>query len=568
MIRKQNLDKTTSEIYDMAIIGGGITGAGILIEAGKLGYHCILIEKNDFASGTTSKSAKLIHGGLRYLQYGRFGIVKESLKERQYLLEHFPHLVKPLPFIFPLYHSKLKYRIAMILYQLLSKGKHLPRYSFLDRNETIRQFAAINQKGLKGSFIYYDAITNDALLCNELIHNACNATFTFQCVALNYCELRSIKPAGLILTEGQETFVKAGDMHESHIQLNCYDHIEKKSITIKSRYIINASGPWTDEVLKRLISSSSDSQQESGILSEWFGSGVTNCRFTAPSKGVHIVLSQKRFPIKKAIVFSSYAQDKRRLYALPWEHNSVIIGPTDTEYEDDLDYIKITPEDISYILNAIQHFAPSLKINERDIVSSFVGIRPLFRDSNVSKDRSRDYKIWWSGNRILNILGGKLTAFRPMAKSLMQKFQKISSPSPPLATSSGGTDQLTVPGGKSKSKVLPSGKLMEAIKSKYGEHSDKIFDIFMEDNVNEEYLHDDFKIYIAEIIYLVRYLSCYHLDDLLNRRLSLGYVLPGCNNAEVVIKKTADIMKKECAWSDEEYQAEISNYTEISTQVK
>ena len=181
MKRRSNPDEITSETYDMAIIGGGITGAGILSEAGKLGYRCILIEKNDFASCTSYKSGKLSHGGLRYLQYGKIGLVKESVEERHYLLEHFPHIVKPLPFMFPIYSSKFKYRIGMILYQLFSRDKDLPKYTFLNRKETIKQFPAIDQNGLKGRFIYYDAITNDARLCNEVIHKACTSTFMFRC---------------------------------------------------------------------------------------------------------------------------------------------------------------------------------------------------------------------------------------------------------------------------------------------------------------------------------------------------------------------------------------------------
>ncbi len=511
MHRKNNLSEIENNEYDIVIIGGGITGAGILWQVSKYNYKCLLIEKGDFASGTSSKSAKLIHGGLRYLQYGQFGLVKEAIQERNYLLLNFPHLVKPLEFLFPVYSFKWKYRIGMAIYQFFNKGRYTPAYSYLNFEQTKKLIPEINTNGLKGTFSYYDAVTNDARLCNEIIMIA---TQQEDSKALNYCELVDI------------------EKNENHITLKCLDHIKSKSINIKTKFIVNAGGAWVDNILS-----------------------VINKKITtkicAPAKGVHIVLSANKIPIKQAVLFSSYANDKRMLYAIPWENNSVIVGSTDTPFKGNINAPQIIKDDVNYILNALSHFVPLLKINKSDIISQFVGIRPLIHDGKSSKDSSRDYRIWWENESLLNITGGKLTSFHSMAKELLGELLK-KYPKEIRNKKKRNIDDNCFNN--------VSKEIINSLQDKYGEHYSDVLNIIEEDRNNIMPIHSDINVLLAEIKYFIRFQNCYHLDDLLTRRFSLTYVLKQYDNYQLIIKKFALIMKSECNWTEQEYLNEYNTF--------
>ena len=515
MHRRNKIKEFAEPVFDLAIIGGGITGAGILREATERGYKCILLEKYDFASGTSSKSAKLVHGGLRYLQHGKIGLVREGLRERHYLLKTFPHIVKPLQFIFPVFSvfSKLQLYIGMWLYKTLSYDKEIAKFSFLNKEKTIEKFPAMNQKDLNGSFLFYDAVTNDARLCNEIIALAQQEG----AVALNYCEFLSLEEKN------------------DRLLIYCKDKIEDKPLTISAKFIISATGHWTDETLKKLK--------------------CENPKFIAPSKGIHLVFSREKFPADAAILFSSYADDGRSMYAVPWENNSIVIGTTDTEKFDSLDEVKVEENDIQYILKSIQCFAPSLNISENDILSSFAGLRPLLRDDAPSKDRSRDYKCWWICERTISIVGGKLTSFHAMAKTAVNKLKEKHSAESSSVTKS----SKSVYNAQNKvSGVDPS--FSEKIKKQYGNQATYIFEILSENPDNKEFLHSSISVSFAEIIYFLRYQNCYRLDDLLTRRLSISYILKNLADNKIIIEKIAAVMAEENHWTEQERNSEISKY--------
>ncbi len=514
MRRVNNIDKFSEAVFDVAILGGGITGAGILREAAKRGYKCILLEKNDFASGTSSKSAKLVHGGLRYLQHGKIGLVREGLRERNYLLKNFPHLVKPQQFLFPVYStsSVLQLHIGMWLYKTLSYDKDIAVYSFLNKQKTLEKFPPINEEKLKGSFLFYDAVTNDARLCNEIVA----AAQQNKAAAFNYCE-----------------FVSAEDKKDFFL-IHCKDKIENRDAVFSAKFIINATGHWTDETLRKL------DFKISGLV--------------APSKGIHLVFLKEKFPADAAILFSSYANDGRSMYAVPWENNSVVIGTTDTEKIEGLDDVKANENDIQYILKSIQCFAPALNISEKDILSSFAGLRPLLKDNGLSKDRARDYKCTWVGERIITIAGGKLTSFHAMAKTAVNKLgEKISSEISASPSIKSEQNKLAAP-----TDGLDS--FAEKMKLKYGSQSELILKIISEAPECKEYLHKTFSVSAAEIIYFIRYQNCCHLDDMLTRRLSISYVLKSFSDKKFIVEKTAAIMAKENNWTEKETASEILQF--------
>ncbi len=514
MKRRTDIDFLSQKTFDLIIIGGGITGAGIFQEAALRGYSCLLLEKGDFASGTSSKSAKLIHGGIRYLKYGKIGLIKESLEERNHLLKTYPHLVKPLPFLFPVYDSTFKYRVGMAIYHFLSNEETLPEYRYIEADEIIRIFPAINSEGLKGGFIYFDAITNDARLCNEVIDDAQKISGNH---AVNYCEVLSLERS------------------EQQTRIKSHDHIDNIDRTFHARCIINASGVWTDEVLKRVAQKQTN--------------------FSAPSKGVHLVFSKKRFPCENAIIIPSYADDTRLNYSVPWENDSVIIGTTDTDYIGNLNNPVSEERDVEYLLRSLQKFAPSLNITQRDILHIYSGLRPMYNESAPSYERSRDYRIWWEEATILNILGGKLTSYHSMAESLVDELaKKFSSEKKPKETQHIKQS--------SQFSDLPH-TFTESIRERFLEKSSELFSIAHENKKNTELLHPDFNATVAEVIYYIRNIQCYHLADLMGRRLSLTYVLFGCKEKDAVIEKVAELMKIECGWSDDEYASEIKIYSAL-----
>jgi len=511
MMNRKEYQNINNETYDVLIVGGGITGAGILSELSSRGYNTVLIEKGDFASGTSSKSAKLVHGGLRYLQYGHFKLVKESLKERDYLLSKYRHIVKPLEFIYPVYSFSLKVKVflGLMLYKIFSWKSSLSKIKYISRNNTLTKYKGINPRKLQCSFSYFDAVTSDARLCNEIIYNSCNNN---NATALNYCELKSVSK------------------NDEYISVLCYDNILKKETTINTKYIVNASGPWIDE-----LNSTFNAQK---------------IKITAPSKGIHIVLSKSKFPYNCSFIFTSITNDKRWIYSVPWENNSVLIGATDTKYDDKIDNVDVNKEDVDYIIKAIQNFVPALNISHSDIISTFSGIRPLLKNENVSsKDLSREYKIWWLDNRILNVFGGKLTGFRTMANISANMLDAKSK------KTRNNKSVLDI-----NYKNNKNDNFSKHIIKKYLYESERLFSICEENADAKNKLHQDLDIYIVEVIYFIRYQSCYFLSDVLTRRLSVSYIISSLTNKDEIINTVATVLKQENNLSDEEIKNDIFVY--------
>ncbi len=461
------------ETYDLIIIGGGISGASVLREAANNGLKALLVEKNDFSSGTSSKSAKLIHGGLRYLQHLQFKIVRESLVERNWLLESHPHLVKPIEFVMPFYGSSLKYRIAMILYQMLGKHKTLPKYKFFNKKQTIDKFSEINTKGLKGSFSYYDGITNDAKLVSEIIFEAEQYS---DISAKNYTEAIKIEDNDGV----------------------CYVHskntLTEETIIYKSKVAVNCTGPWADNTLARF------QPQSSHIM--------------APSKGVHLGFSQEKLPIKAAFAFSTGANDGRMLYALPWENDTVLLGPTDTTFEGDFDHLSSDKVDIQYLLHGLNQFAPNTHFTENDILYSFVGLRPLFNEKGESKDKTRDFKIWWSSEDIVSLSGGKLTTFRAMGKAAIDQII------------SKKHFKTTIPPNPFTKPIIALPSLPKHIKEDYSLYAqEKLVEILNDDIQNKERIIEEVKVIKGEIIFAIKYLHAKTIEDIMLRRFSFDYGL-------------------------------------------
>jgi glycerol-3-phosphate dehydrogenase len=376
---------------DVLVVGGGIVGAGVARDAAMRGLRVALVEKDDFASGTSSRSSRLLHGGLRYLAQGRLGLVREASVEKVILHRIAPHLAQPMPFIFPTRHHsdwpRWKLSIGVKLYDLLCGGRNLGKSRTLSRDETIARLPAINPDRLSGAVRYFDGFTNDARLVLDTLRSAAQ----HGAKVFNYASL--IK---------SQLFA---DGWTCHVQ----DQLVKRNIArIKARVVVNATGAWADLLPASRVP----------------------LRLT---KGVHLVIDHARLPIDDAVVM---ADGKRILFAIPWGRR-VILGTTDTDFQGDRDHPTVDPQDIEYILRITIATFPAIKLARADIRSTWAGLRPLIDggQSGAPSDISRKHLIEMPEPGWIDVAGGKLTTYRLMAEQTVDRIVSyLKIPAPACAT--------------------------------------------------------------------------------------------------------------------------------------
>ncbi len=361
--------------FDLLVLGGGITGAGVALDAATRGLRVALIDKGDFAGGTSSVSSKLIHGGLRYLEHGDFRLVYEALHERTRLLHNAPHLVRPLRFVLPLYDGARvpawKWRAGLLLYDVLAGRGNIRRSRQRPLPLVAREFPGLCRAGLRGGLEYYDAQEDDARLCLEVLRTAAiNGA-----VVANYVEATAFERQG-----GRARGVRA------------WDRLAGRELRIEARVVLNATGPWAD-VVRRLAG------EEGGPLQR-------------PTKGVHLVAPGRG--LAAAFLFLHPA-DGRVFFVIPWL-GKTLVGTTDTACDDAPDDVVVTPKDIAYLLEGHNHyFSPPLSLT--DLLGTFVGLRPLVRARpGEPSDLSREYQVATGPTGLITVSGGKYTTYRRMAE--------------------------------------------------------------------------------------------------------------------------------------------------------
>jgi glycerol-3-phosphate dehydrogenase len=378
--REQLLERIRSERFDLLVIGGGITGAGIALDAVSRGLKVALVEREDFASGTSSRSTKLIHGGLRYLKQLEFGLVKEVGSERAVVHNLAPHLVIPEKMLLPLSEGKsLGYLITSLglkLYDWLADVKKSDQRRMLTRPQTLRYEPLLKKDFIKGGAIYAEYRTDDARLTLEVIKTA----FQLGAVCVSYLGARDF------LYE---------DKRASGARL--VDELTKQELEIRATAIVNATGPWVDD-LRTADASLSGKRLHL-------------------TKGVHIVVPRERLPVQQAIYFD--VSDGRMIFAIPRGRVSYI-GTTDTNYDGDKDHVVATVEDAEYLIRAVNDTFPSVHLTLDDIESSWAGLRPLIHEEGKSESElSRKDEIFVSPSGLISIAGGKLTGYRKMAERVV-----------------------------------------------------------------------------------------------------------------------------------------------------
>jgi glycerol-3-phosphate dehydrogenase len=371
--------------YDVLIIGGGITGAGIALDAASRGLRTALVEKSDFASGTSSKSTKLVHGGLRYLKQLEFALVSEVGRERAIVHGNAPHLVIPEKMLMPLVkggtYGRLSSSFGLEVYDILANVRKEDRRHMLSKEETLAVEPLLNEHVLLGSGFYSEYRTDDARLTIELIKAACRKG----AVCLNYCEVTD-----LLYESGKIAGVR------------CQDHVGNQPFDIQAQFVVNACGPWVDHIRK-------------------MNGSITKKRLHL-TKGVHIVVPHDKLPVRHSIYFD--VPDGRMIFTIP-RGRTTYIGTTDTDYKGDLDDVRTTREDAQYLIDSVNSTFPGISLSISDIESSWAGIRPLIHQQGKSASEiSRKDEIFEAPDGLISIAGGKLTGYRKMAQKTVDLVAK------------------------------------------------------------------------------------------------------------------------------------------------
>ncbi|MBC8320191.1 MAG: glycerol-3-phosphate dehydrogenase/oxidase [Bacteroidetes bacterium] len=505
-------EKLSSTLWDIAIIGGGATGVGTALEAASRGYKVVLLEQSDFGKGTSSRSTKLAHGGVRYLQQGNVSLVLDALKERGIMRRNAPHLVHDLPFVVPVYDwwEGPFYGIGLKIYDMLAGKEGFGPSKFLTKEETLALIPTVETKGLKGGVIYHDGQFDDSRLLINMVQTAKEQGATM----LNYVKAVSfikenLKIIGILVQD-----IETGKNH-----------------TIKAKIIINATGVFTDAVRKM------DDNQAKEIMTS--------------SQGVHLVLDSSFLPGDSGIMVP-HTDDGRVLFAVPW-HNMTLIGTTETLVTKfPLEPIPMESE-ITFLL---EHAAKYLTKDPKrsDVKSVFAGLRPLVKNGDNEDDTasiSRDHTITISKSGLISIAGGKWTTYRKMAEDVVEQAIILGN----LPSSDSVTSTLQIHGYHKNSHNY--GHL-----NNYGSDAIKIEELL---NANTEFnkrLHPDHEIRIGEIIWAVRNEMARNIEDFLARRSQL-LILDAKASIEVA-PIVAKIMGKELGQSWRWRKNQIQQFSELA----
>jgi glycerol-3-phosphate dehydrogenase len=377
--RAGRAEELSAGVLDVLVVGGGIVGAGVARDAAMRGLHVGLVEQYDFASGTSSRTSRLLHGGLRYLAQGRLGLVYQASREKRALHRIAAHLAEPLAFVFPTYRGSgwplWKLRIGVKLYDWLCSGRNLGPSSAMGRQPTLTLLPGLFDQSLTGAVRYFDGLTNDARLVFDTLRSAAN----HGAIVTNYCRLEDASPG------------------PSGWTCRARDTESGRSLEIHSRSVANATGPWGAKLPHSRL----------------------HLRLT---KGVHLVIARSRLPVSDAVVMTD---DRRLLFAIPWGER-VILGTTDTDYDGPIESVRTEPADTEYILRIVNRSFPAAGLTPADVLSDWAGVRPLLADSRGGpSDISRAHHIAMAEPGWIDVAGGKLTTYRLIAEETVDRLVRF-----------------------------------------------------------------------------------------------------------------------------------------------
>ncbi len=503
--------------WDIVIIGGGITGAGILREASKLGLRCLLVEQRDFAWGTSSRSSKMVHGGLRYLRDGNLPLVKAAVQERERLIDEGPGLIEPLGFLLPTFRGawpgRWTYEAALSLYDVLAHRWDHPYY---DQDAFKMLVPHITGAGLDGGFRYRDAWTDDARLTIRVIREA---------VADGGVAISYVAAEDLLFREGWVAGVRVRDREQG------------RTADVFARAVINATGAWADRLRSRVGASPS----------------------IRPLRGSHLVFPAWRFPVAQAVGLT-HPIDHRYIFVIPW-YGVTVVGTTDLDHDGPLDQEqRISPQEVAYLMAAVETTFPSLGLTLEDVIATFSGVRPVIGTGKVDPSReARDHEIW-EDNGLLTVTGGKLTTFRLIALDVLRRASKYVPDMPPVDDRGPVLNRVApvVTDGK------PIGEdLGRALVGRHGLEASAL----MTSAQRGELEHIPGTPFLwAELRWAARCEGVVHLDDLLLRRVRLGFLLP--DGGSRLLPQIRAICQPELGWDDDRWESEEAAYLALWREIE
>jgi glycerol-3-phosphate dehydrogenase len=535
--RADHWDALGREEWDLLVVGGGITGAAAARDAAGRGLNVALVDAGDFGTGTSSRSSRLVHGGLRYLETYDFGLVFEASAERRRLLELAPHLVHPLPFVFPVYRGGptpfLMLWAGMWLYDALALFRNIHGHRILRKDDLAREEPELRRDGLAGAAMYYDAAVDDA--------------------RLTLANARGAHEAGAAVVSHAEVVAFLDDgkgVRGARVR----DRLTGEETEVRARVTLNATGPWSDAV-RRLADPAAKPRLR-------------------PTKGVHILVERARIGNRRAITFQSPI-DGRVMFVLPWG-DFTYVGTTDTDYAGSPADVRADAADVDYLVKSANSVFPNARLTSADVVSTWAGIRPLLapRAADAKESAtSREHEIWWDKSGLLSIAGGKLTTYRVMAEQvvdravrrLRDRFNAESGISP--------TADLPLPGAphepwdefaariESEAGALGiDAEVAKHLTRAYGEDAEAVLESIRGDRALGERIVPRFPYLWAEVPHAVRHEMAMTLDDLLVRRLHLFY--EARDGGLSVAREVAERMAREpgIGWDAAEIERQVERY--------
>jgi glycerol-3-phosphate dehydrogenase len=542
--REDALKAFADDSFDLVVIGGGITGAGVALDAASRGYSVALVERQDFAAGTSSRSSKLVHGGLRYLQNFDLGLVREALLERSLLVKLAPHLVRPLPLLVSSFEGKRPDRmlgVGLNMYDRMARELKRPgkrgrppamgeedwspeKHRIVEGDEVMELLPALAAREPTSAYLFYDCQTDDARLVLTVLGEA----ERFGAVCANRCRVDE-----LLLEDGVASGVR------------CTDTLGGGEIDIRASNVVNATGVWADQIRPQELHDEAD---------------VPRIR---PSRGTHITFARKDLPIDAGAIVP--AAGGRSIFALPWLGRT-LIGTTDNDYEGDLDHIPPDESDLDYLLDATnRYFESSLSVD--DITGAYAGVRPLIStgDPKKSVDISRKAELYETSSGLVTITGGKLTTWRRMAKMAVDRVvEREGREAPcrtheiPLGLPATQEDLSGAPAVGEKARVL--------LAHRYGHAARDVLALAAEDERLAQPISPDLPDLLAEVVVAVRSEQAITVADTFLRRTRLGLLdarriaAPGA----VEPRRVAETMARELGWDEERIEAEVAAWHEVA----
>lgn len=535
--RRESLKQAQNKTFDLLIIGGGIVGAGIAHDATNRGMSVLLVEKDDFGSGTSSKTTKLIHGGLRYLEQLHIRLTRELCHERGLLESLAPHLVRDMSFILPVLKNKkffgLKAGLGLTLYDALSG--HIAgskRHEGLSRSTVLECAPFLNDKEIVAGLRFHDCVTDDTRLVIDVLKTAQDKG----AVLVNYVEATGI--------EGGEQKT-----------LQCRDRIKGENLNFTFRACVNATGVWSDQL-------------NSKIDSSWKNN-------VKPAKGIHIVVPFSALETNSALFLPS--PDGRYVFLVPWQ-KALMIGTTDTNYSGSLDNPLPEADEIDFLLQTVNHYVGRNHLKKEHVIAAWAGLRPLV-DEGESQGKtanlSREHKIFEGPHKTIGIVGGKLTNFRILAKHVVDKALEQFCQEERDGFNPSTTDKVMLGGYTSREDYLTKTAIVSTrarslglepatidhLISSYGSHAEHVLDLVASDEPLSRRICSEFPPIMAEVIYTIKHEMAISLSDVLFRRIRLGLVHQ--SQTLVAVPKVARLVQNLLGWDEARTTAEIAQINSI-----